>query len=352
MKPFNSLTGQSGAKSLLYSAVASDRLAHAYLIAGPEGCGRLSMALDLAACVICPEDPRGFCGECRHCKRLFSMNHPDVRLTIPRTAAVTVDEEAALLAARVSDGVTPVRFPGNTGISIGQIREIEARLSRKSFEGRGHVEIILDAHLMRREAANALLKTLEEPPEKTLLILTTSFLSGVLPTVRSRAHCVRLGTLGFGDVKSILAKRTGLSPEDIETLALASGGSPGRALAAASSWAGRDEGRALGLLRTLAGTQDQGELLEYAGGLARELGRDGLLALCDEMAAVCHDSRRGLAERAPVNSRAVVQGVFTDDYLERAGEQFILCGTRLRANGSPTMAFEAAVLSLGGQGRK
>lgn len=352
MKPFNSLTGQSGAKSLLSSAVASDRLAHAYLIAGPEGCGRLSMALDLAACVICPEEPPGFCGECRHCKRLFSMNHPDVRLTIPRTAAVTVDDEAALLAARVSDGVTPLRFPGNTGISIGQIREIEARLSRKSFEGRGHVEIILDAHLMRREAANALLKTLEEPPEKTLIILTTSFLSGVLPTVRSRAHCVRLGTLCFGDVRDILTKRTGLNPENIETLALASGGSPGRALAAASSWAGREEERALGVLRTLAGAHDQGELLEYAGGLARELGRDGLLALCDEMAAVCHDSRRDLAGRAPVNSRKAAQGGFNDEYLERAGEQFILCGARLRANGSPAMAIEAALLSLGGQGRK
>jgi len=352
VKPFGSLTGQSGAKSLLSSAVAAGRLAHAYLIAGPEGCGRLSMALDLAACVICPEDPPGFCGGCRHCKRLFSMNHPDVRLTIPRTAAVTVDDEAALLAARASDGVTPLRFPGNTGISIGQIREIEARLSRKSFEGRGHVEIIIDAHLMRREAANALLKTLEEPPEKTLLILTTSFLSGVLPTVRSRAHCVRLGTLGMTDIKGILAKRTGLGPEDIESLALASGGSPGRALAAAPTWAGRDGGRALELLEKLAGTRDQGDLLEYAGGLARELGRDGLLALCDEMAAVCHDSRRSLAGRAPVNSRATGRNVFTDEYLERAGEQFILCGTRLRANGSPTMAFEAAVLSLGGQGRK
>lgn len=352
MKPFRTLAGQAAAKGILFSAVASDRIAHAYLIAGPEGCGRLTMALDLAACVICPEEPAGFCGECGHCRRLFSMNHPDVRLTIPRTAAVTVEDEAALLAARVADGITPLRFPGNTGIGIGQIREIEARLSRKSFEGRGHVEIIIDAHLMRREAANALLKTLEEPPEKTLLILTTSFLSGILPTVRSRTHCIRLGTLGLSDVMRVLAERTGLGPEDIETLALASGGSPGRALSAASGWAGREEGRALGLLKTLASASDQGELLGYAGDLARELGRDGLLALCDEMVALCHDSRRGLAGRAPVNSRDSLQGAFTDEYLERAGEQFIRCGARLRANGSPTMAIEAAVLSLGGQGRK
>lgn len=352
MKPFGALTGQAVAKGILASAVASGRLAHAYLIAGPEGCGRLSMALDLAACMICPEDPAGYCGKCNHCRRLFAMNHPDVRLTVPRTAAVTVEDEAALLAARASDGITPVRFPGNTGIGIGQIREIEARLSRKSFEGRGHVEIILDAHLMRREAANALLKTLEEPPPKTLLILTTSFLSGILPTVRSRAHCVRLGTLGLSDMKDILTARTTLGTEDIESLALAGGGSPGRALAAAAGWAGRAKGRALELLQMLAGAGDQGELLELAGGLARELGRDGILALCDEMAAVCHDSRRGLAKRAPVNGRTALEGPFTDEYLERAGEQFHICGARLRANGSPTMALEAAVLSLGGQGRE
>ncbi len=352
MKPFLSILGQSGARSLLASAVESERLAHAYLLAGPEGCGRFSMALDLAACLICPGDPAGFCGECNHCKRVFAMNHPDVRITIPKTASVTVDDEAALIASRVADGVTPLRFPGNTGISIGQVREMEARLARKSFEGRGHVEIILDAHLMRREAANALLKTLEEPPEKTLLILTTSFLSGVLPTVRSRSHCARLGTLGFDEVRSILLSRTRLSPEDAGSLALASGGSPGRALVKAMQWAGGDENRALGVLQSIRSIHDPGELLSYAGELAREMGREGLLDLCREIAAAAHDLRRRNAGKAPVSCRMDSGGEFSDDFLEQVQEQFNRCGVRLRANGSPAMALEAAVLSLGGQGSK
>lgn len=350
MRPFLRIAGQSGARSLLCAAVDSDRLAHAYLFAGPEGCGRLSMALDLSACLICPEVPRGFCGECRHCVRLFGLNHPDVRITIPRTGAVTPDDEAALLLARAADGVTPLRFPGNTGTSIGQIREIEARLSRKSFEGRGHVEIILDAHLMRREAANALLKTLEEPPESTLIILVTSFLSGVLPTVRSRAHCVRFGTLGTGEVKDLLLQRTGLSPEDAETLAMASGGSPGKALAAAAIWSSRDGNRAMDVLQSLSTLSDPGALLEFAAGLTRELGRDGLLDLCREVEAAAHDLRRSIAGRAPLNSRAVSPGVFSDEYLEKVQDRFRRCGSRLRANGSPAMALEAAVLSLGGSG--
>lgn len=350
MKPFLRIEGQNGARRLLGAAIDSHRLAHAYIFAGPEGCGRFSMALDLAACMICPEVPGGFCGECGHCTRLFRLSHPDVRMTIPRTAAVTPEDEASLLLARASDGVTPLRFPGNTGISIGQVREIEARLSRKSFEGRGHVEIILDAHLMRREAANALLKTLEEPPQETLMVLVTSFLSGVLPTVRSRAHCVRFGTLGIGEVRDLLLRRTGLSPEDAESLAMTSGGSPGKALAAAASWSRREGCRARDVLGSLSKLGDPGALLEYAGGLARELGRDGLLDLCREMEAFAHDLRRSVAGRAPVNSRTASPEGFSDEYLERVQNLFRLCGSRLRANGSPAMALEAAVLSLGGNG--
>lgn len=352
MKPFSGITGQEAARTLLTAAVEAGRLAHAYLLAGPEGSGRLSMALDLAACMVCPEQEAGFCGGCRHCARIFAMNHPDVRFTIPRTAQVTPEEEAALMEARAADGITPLRFPGNTGIGIGQIREIEARLSRKSFEGRGHVEIILDAHLMRREAANALLKTLEEPPESTLLILTTSYLSGILPTVRSRAHCVRLGSLDPGQVERIILQRTSLDPAAARELSLASGGSPGRALAVAARWEGGGGSRALGLLQSLAETLNQGELLETAVGLARELGRDGLLELCDDVVSAAQDIRRVLAGRAPVSHGGLSTCYFTDVFLERVQESFRKCGGRLRANVSPAMALEAAVLSLGGNGNK
>ncbi len=352
MKPFQGISGQEAAGALLFAAVESGRLAHAYLLAGPEGCGRLSMALDLAACMICPEEEAGFCGDCRHCSRIFFLSHPDVRLTIPRTAQTTPEEEAALLEARAADGVTPLRFPGNTGTGIGQIREIEARLSRKSFEGRGHVEIILDAHLMRREAANALLKTLEEPPEHTLLILTTSYLSGVLPTVRSRTHCVRLGSLAPGLVEEVIARRTSLDPEAARELALAAGGSPGKALAMAARWEGEGENRAPGLLRLLAESRDQEKLLEAAGDLVRELGRDGLLSLCDDMACAVQDARRVLAGRVPIRPGVVSTGGFTDAFLAEVQENFFRCGVRLRANVSPAMALEAAMLSLGENGRE
>jgi DNA polymerase-3 subunit delta' len=352
MKPFSRICGQEAARALLTAAVESGRLAHAYMLAGPEGSGRLSMALDLAACMVCPEEEAGFCGVCRHCGRIFALNHPDVRLTIPRTAQVTPEDEASLMEARVADGVTPLRFPGNTGIGIGQIREIEARLSRKSFEGRGHVEIILDAHLMRRESANALLKTLEEPPDSTLLILTTSYLSGILPTVRSRAHCVRLGSLDPGQVESVILERTSLDAGTARELSMASGGSPGRALAVAARWEGGGESRALALLRSLAEIGDQGGLLEMAGGLSRELGRDGLLALCDDVVCAAQDMRRVLAGRAPVSHGVESARCFSDAFLDRVQESFRTCGSRLRANVSPAMALEAAVLPLGGNGKK
>ena len=348
MKPFQSIQGQTGPCRLLQAAVDSRRLAHAYLLAGPEGCGRFTMALDLVACLVCPEEEAGFCGECPHCRKVFTLNHPDVRVTIPRTASVTPEAEAALLAARASDGVTPLRFPGNTGISIGQIREIEARLSKKSYEGRGHGEIILDAHLMRREAANALLKTLEEPPGHTLIVLTTSFLSGVLPTVRSRCHSVRLGALRPEQIKSILIRRTGLEPQDAETLALSCGGSPGRALAAAAQWEGRHEDRAMEVIRNLAAIGEPFRLLQYAGGLARELGREGLLELCCRVVSAAQDLRRSMARGTKPLVETLPSRVLSDSFLERVQTEFLQCSVRLRGNVSPAMALEAAVLTLGG----
>lgn len=352
MNLFRGIRGQEGARNLLSAAVASDRLAHAYLLAGPRGCGRFTMALDLVACLICPEEEAGFCGVCPHCMKVFSHNHPDVRITLPRTASVTPEQEAALLAARASDGMTPLVFPGNTRISIGQIREIEARLARKSFEGRGHGEIVVDAHLMGREAANALLKTLEEPPRRTLIVLTTSHLSGVLPTVRSRSHCVRLGTLHHGIIREILSERTDLEPEDAETVARASGGSPGRALLTAAQWTGPGEDRATEVLGNLTASRDEFELLQYAGKLSRELGREGLLDLCGALVSVSHRFRGALARGAGLPLDFPRTEALTDSYLEKVRTEFIRCGERLGRNVSPSMALEAAMLSLAGNGGK
>lgn len=349
MKPFSSISGQDQAREVLTAAVNSGRLAHAYILAGPDGCGRLTAALDLARVHMCRETKEGFCGECRHCLQISGFIHPDVRLTVPSLKSSGPEELAGLFRRRAEDGFTPIRFSGNTYISIEQIRELEGRLARKSFEGRGYVEIVTDAHLMRREAANAMLKTLEEPPEDTLIVLITSSLSGLLPTVRSRAHTVRFGRLTTKMVEEVLLER-GIEREDARRLALCSDGCPGKALGM-SSKDFEESSLADGIFTAVAAGLSPMETARLADETARELGREGTLELCRELMSLAHDARRKAFGGEPLERERIpdISGM-DDSMLETIVSSMRLCETRIKANVSPAMALAAALAPAAGKG--
>ncbi len=345
MEMFSTIKGQDQAKELLSSAVSSGRLAHAYILAGPDGSGRLTAALDMAKARICPVVERGFCGSCKQCIQIDGMMHPDVRITIPVMKATKDEEIADLFKNRVRDGITPLRIPGNTYISIDQMREIGHRLSRKSFEGYGFVEIIYDAHKLRREAANSILKTLEEPPDGAIIVLVTSRVTGMLPTVRSRAHTVRFGRLTSLMIEELLIERTGVSQEDASSIALQADGSPGRAL-----FCGKKKKKELNQAETLlekifSKSIGDMELVEEVNTLSRKLGRDGILALCVELTSLTHDIRRVAAGSKPISREAVPKLSGADCETCRGMEiLFRQCEERLKANVSPSMAIAAAVV--------
>src|SRR5919106_3940702 len=121
-------------------ALAKRRLHHAYLFIGPEGVGKRTLALALAKAIHCSEVGSDSCGECVNCARIRDGNHPDVRLIEP--------------------------LMGKEEISIQQIREIERQLNLRSFSGGKKIAILNPATLMNLSAQNALLKTLEEPPQE------------------------------------------------------------------------------------------------------------------------------------------------------------------------------------------
>ncbi|MCK5036036.1 MAG: DNA polymerase III subunit [Candidatus Sabulitectum sp.] len=346
MNLFSKLKGQHQAKKILVSAVSSNRLAHAYILAGPDGSGRLTAALDLAKARICPEQEKGFCGECKQCRQIDSMVHPDVRITLPKMKTTKGEEVVDLINARAKDGITPLRFQGNTYISIDQMREMSHRLSRKSFEGYGYVEIIYDAHRLRREAANAILKTLEEPPDGALLILITSRVSGLLPTVRSRAHTVRFGRLTTSVVKELLMERVGVSAETASRLALLSDGSPGLALELSRKKA-KEKSKAEDVLKLIfSKSLGDMELATEMDVMSRKMGREGILVLCGEMTSLIHDMRRAIAGSRPLAREIVPDVVGADDESYRRMEKlFLLCEKRMRANVSPSMAFSTAAVS-------
>lgn len=349
MSLLKKVRGQKRADELLSSSFSKGRLAHAYLFAGPSGVGKLTAALELSAAWMCIDDKHGYCGKCRNCRRIFKFQHPDVRLTIPQTGETKPEEIAALLQSRIDDGITPVKLQGNTRISIDQIRELQKRLSMKAYEDRGHIEIIPDADRMGIEAANALLKTLEEPPDETVIILISSTWSALLPTVRSRSHLIRFRRLPDSTIRDIIMDRMGLGEEEASSIAGSSDGRPGLALSrGGSSSLMEGEYGAETVLRELIKGGTAMEAVLLASKVSRKLGREGSLELCKKMQSFIHDLRRCTSNNKPlVNSSKTLQRFNINDEAYSSGmNYFRTAETRLAGNGMAKIVLAAAFTGM------
>lgn len=208
------VSGQNWAVSLLENALKRKRLAHAYLFSGPPHVGKMTLALSLAQAVNCTgaEPP---CGECRDCQKILQGKHAD--LVVIGLAAGGLEE----------------RDRPRKEIGIGQVREIQKLVSIPPFEGQCKVFIIDGAEALSSEAANCLLKTLEEPVERMLFVLLTTD-EGLLPaTVISRCQHLRLTPLPDSEVATIVSRRFAVLPEKARLLARLSHGGIGWALLAA-----------------------------------------------------------------------------------------------------------------------
>ncbi|MCX5888860.1 MAG: DNA polymerase III subunit delta' [Deltaproteobacteria bacterium] len=208
---FREILGQEWVVSHLKTARQKGRLAHAYLFLGPEGVGKASTAQALAAALNCqaPLEDGDACGVCPSCRRLAAGTHPDFLVIEP-----------------TSEGHQPQ-------IKIEQIREFRRLTSYPPLGGGWRVALIKPAEALTAQndaAANALLKTLEEPPDRHLIILTTQVEADLLPTVVSRCHKLAFAPLPAALIAGELERRRGLAPPQAQLLAALSGGSLGRAL--------------------------------------------------------------------------------------------------------------------------
>ena len=198
---FAELIGHDRPLESLRSALAHQRLHHAYLFAGPEGVGKRTVALALARAIHCSEANGDFCGRCTPCVSITDGNHADVRLI--------------------------VTLPGKKEIGIQQIREMERELRYRSFGGKRKIAIIDPAALMNVPAQNALLKTLEEPPQNSLIILITPNAGALLPTLRSRCLPLSFAPVSRAQIASFLQRQHRAAPEAAEFWAAMSNGSIG-----------------------------------------------------------------------------------------------------------------------------
>ncbi len=339
--------GQEQAAERLGRSMLKGRLAHAYLFGGPSGVGKLTTALELAAAWMCSVSDSGYCGTCNDCARVFRFQHPDVRLMIPQLEKTKPEDIASLMQARVDDGISPVRIPGNSTIKIDQIRSMERRLSRKSFENKGHIEIIVDADRMGVEAANALLKTLEEPPDDTVIILISSAWSALLPTVRSRAHMVRFRRLDENLIVDILMSRTGMNRELAAEIAVASDGRPGMAFMHSNdSVSLLMEYDPLKVLQEIVDKTMASQVILMAADVSRKLRREGSLEFTMEMQSILLDLRRkSMGLKALAHTEQYLDGIdMNDDEAEGLLSIFQTARSRLRGNGNPQIVLTAAFL--------
>lgn len=206
-----SVIGQTRAVSLLQRSLETGSLAHAYLFIGKTHVGKMTLALNLAQALNCPaaEPP---CGQCAACQKIISAKHADVQII-----GLSRDGDSGETRPRAE-------------ISIDQIRQVQHSASLPPFEGKHKVFIIDGAEFLSTEAANCLLKTLEEPVGKVIFILLTTNERLLPATVISRCQRVELLPLAVSQVAAALNSNWGMESSKAELLARLAHGCLGWAL--------------------------------------------------------------------------------------------------------------------------
>jgi DNA polymerase III subunit delta' len=226
---FNRIIGQERAKGILARALQHERIHHAYLFSGPEGVGKEAMAIEFAKALYCLAESEKPCDQCQNCHRVAHFNHPDFLYIFPAPKSISVEEEREILDGLAQEPYMRRQLWANPTIGIDRIRELRRVSVLKPLE-MYRVVVIAQVDKMTAEAANALLKILEEPPANMYLLLTTSRPQAVLPTISSRCQEVRFSMLTDQHIEEDLRQRKNVPAESARMIARIAQGDYGRAL--------------------------------------------------------------------------------------------------------------------------
>jgi DNA polymerase III subunit delta' len=306
MNSFADFHGNADILNRLREMLARDRFPHAVILAGPQGAGKYTLALLLARAMNCQGIGRSgdrligrsemtfvaadglpdFCGKCDNCRRIAEAEDLDARFAEAVEAREgmrdTDRRETRILVQPHPDVLIIPPDPPQMMIKVDQVRHVNISIRYKPVEGRRRIFIFSDAAFMK-EAANALLKVLEEPPEYATIFLLARNPGELLPTLRSRSMVLTLGALPVEEIEQFLAKkRPDWNARQRQLAARLSGGAVGRALGLDLEQYVAARKDALALLRSAANAGDHSDLFRttetYRSGAEGKEKTDQLLA--------------------------------------------------------------------------
>jgi len=211
---FANLIGNNEAKEGLRRMLAAGRVPGGLLFTGEDGIGKKLFALELAKALNCRTRVGvEACNQCSSCRRIPQIDYP-----------ATSDKEANNKIIRTRHADVGLVRPPTRFLLVSQMRDIEREANFRPYEGLARVFLIEDADRMNESAANALLKTLEEPPPTSFLILITSQPAALLPTIRSRCQAIFFAPIPAAEIEKFLVEEKALAPRDAALLARTSRG--------------------------------------------------------------------------------------------------------------------------------
>jgi DNA polymerase-3 subunit delta' len=344
---FSRLIGNDEVKDALRHLLASGRVPGSLLFTGESGIGKKLFALELAKAMNC-RNRVGVeaCDECSSCKRI-------TRSTFPRFGKDDDDKERLIWSEHAD--VAMARAYKNI-IRVPVMRELEREANFRPFEGAARVFIVEDAEYLNESASNALLKTLEEPPTTSHLILTTSNPTALLATIRSRCQIIRFAPIAHKEIKSFLIEEKKLPRADAGLLSRTSSGSLGRALTTdVDTYRERRESM-LDVLSALTVTGDRAQLLRSAEAMAAAKDRDEYERRLEVLEGLIRDAwalRLGRPVETIVNSDLLEQlkAIAAELESEQAGcwlKQIEELRGALEVNLNRKIASDALVMTMAG----
>jgi DNA polymerase III subunit delta' len=207
---FQNIIGQQSVVKFLQTAYQQNRIAGLYIFHGLPSVGKTTTAVNFAAAVNCKNHPGQGCDSCLICRKFLQLNHPDLIIITPADSSDPKQIEQ-MQTQIIEEGNWRINESPQSMIRISQIRDLQEKIKFHLWSATRRFVVVVNAEKMRVETANAFLKTLEEPPLDTTIILVTSQLGSLLPTIISRAQLVKFNALKINQITQILHQQYSLS---------------------------------------------------------------------------------------------------------------------------------------------